>query len=53
MKGLECTANIFRIQGYPSPLAEVILQNSFLSYFQKSCDLACDPQDRRVTYSVI
>ena len=34
MKGLGCTANIFQIQGYPSPPAEVIPQNLFPSSFQ-------------------
>ena len=44
--------NISWIQGYPSPPAEVIPQNSFPCLFQYSCDLICDPQDRPVTYSI-
>ena len=43
---------ISRIQGYPSPPAKVIPQNSFPCLFQSSCDLAHDPQDQQVIYSI-
>ena len=43
------------IYGYLSSLiaTKVISQNSFPSLFQQSYDLAHDPQDQPVTYSVI